>query len=207
MTQRLEGVPDAPILKLQNNRGVSTVVIQCPYCPRKHTHGAELGHRVQHCAIPVPGSGYNITDPRGLLGGTPTAVEPPAGTWVWFPSLTAHFIRGSAGPLCRPLKSWRGHVAKSVAHLEGVGWSYRCRWCMKALGISPTQLCAGCSVQHHGEAGWLVGHAIGKGYGHRLTTAGEAIPTEGTEASDVFCPSCAVKCCASILARLTGGAR
>lgn len=116
-----------------------------------------------------------------------TETTAPAG-WVWFPSLRAHFIRDGR-PVCRPLKSWRGRVEKSVAHLGDVGWYYRCRHCVKALGVPATELCAGCSIQRRAAAGWLVGYVHERRFLYRITSAGEA--TEAADQCEVFCPSCA----------------
>ncbi len=48
-------------------------VIDCPYCGREHTHGAEAGHRVSHCMHHGSGPGYVIErladDEAWLLAG------------------------------------------------------------------------------------------------------------------------------------------
>ncbi len=38
-------------------------VIDCPYCGREHTHGAEPGHRVSHCRHAGSDPGYIIERP------------------------------------------------------------------------------------------------------------------------------------------------
>jgi hypothetical protein len=45
-------------------------VIDCPYCGREHTHGAEPGHRVSHCRHHGSGPGYiieHLADDEGWL--------------------------------------------------------------------------------------------------------------------------------------------
>lgn len=43
-----------------------TWVIECPYCGKRHTHGAKEGHRVAHCAVDTPESvkGYILKAPQ-----------------------------------------------------------------------------------------------------------------------------------------------
>lgn len=64
MTDDHDDIPDAPIVK----RSGDVVTVDCPYCARRHTHGALLGHRVAHCGqAHRPNDGYYLTDPLGLL--------------------------------------------------------------------------------------------------------------------------------------------
>ncbi len=44
---------------------VRTWIIDCPYCGREHTHGAEPGHRVSHCWHDGSDPGYIIEHPAG----------------------------------------------------------------------------------------------------------------------------------------------
>lgn len=39
----------ADIHKNQYSKGYSLVTRECPYCGKKHNHGAGEGHRVVHC--------------------------------------------------------------------------------------------------------------------------------------------------------------
>lgn len=108
-----------------------------------------------------------------------TETTAPAG-WIFFPSGRAHFIRDGR-PVCRPLKSWRGRVEKSVAHLGPVGRWYRCRRCFASLGLKESEVCAWCSEPRDDEAGWLVEQADG------AFVPAETIPAD---APAVLCPRC-----------------
>jgi len=41
--------------------------VRCPFCPKKHFHGASLGPRVPHCLIPTFSASYRIEDRDGVL--------------------------------------------------------------------------------------------------------------------------------------------
>ena len=64
----------------QTGELVRVWVIDCPYCGREHTHGAEPGHRVSHCRHHGSGLGYIIERPADdeewLLAPTVADLEP-----------------------------------------------------------------------------------------------------------------------------------
>jgi len=45
---------DMPIVWCRESRDGTEWVFQCPYCRRKHIHGAKAGHRTAHCGDPLP---------------------------------------------------------------------------------------------------------------------------------------------------------
>jgi hypothetical protein len=69
----LPHVGDIPVVPLkrevnlgrdpQSGEPVLCWVIDCPYCGREHTHGAEPGHRVSHCWHHGSDPGYIIEHP------------------------------------------------------------------------------------------------------------------------------------------------
>jgi len=63
----------APVLKVVTRDGVRLVVVACPYCHRKHTHGwppeyAEPGVRLAHCYRPN-GEPVRTYDVRVIVSG------------------------------------------------------------------------------------------------------------------------------------------
>jgi len=58
------GIPVVPLKReVVMPLGERVWVIDCPYCGREHTHGAEAGHRVSHCRHAGSDPGYIIEHP------------------------------------------------------------------------------------------------------------------------------------------------
>jgi hypothetical protein len=72
---RLENIPDAPVRLIPPERpkskfdGFTWEVIKCPFCGKKHQHGAGgdinevdsfLGHRISHCFDDSLAGSYNL---------------------------------------------------------------------------------------------------------------------------------------------------
>lgn len=51
-------IPDAPAIP--DGRG-GLIVLDCPYCHRRHHHGEPYGHRIAHCGEPM-NPGYNLVE-------------------------------------------------------------------------------------------------------------------------------------------------
>lgn len=66
--------PDATVIDAWPNKtypGCYIVEVDCPHCPKTHTHGVRnliepAGHRVAHCGSGKPNTGYYVTIPPGL---------------------------------------------------------------------------------------------------------------------------------------------
>jgi hypothetical protein len=57
----VRGIPVVPVKRAGTWQGVTSWLIDCPYCGREHSHSAAPGHRVAHC-----GSGVLVTGDRGV---------------------------------------------------------------------------------------------------------------------------------------------
>ena len=58
-----EGFPILEAVRV-SDRSERFVVRQCPYCARRHVHGATEGHRIPHCYPPekAPDTGYTLRE-------------------------------------------------------------------------------------------------------------------------------------------------
>jgi hypothetical protein len=80
--------PTVEVRRVRDRRGDLLVVPRCPFCAKRHTHGAankpcgSLHHRLVHCVSPPPeaAGGYYLYEPCEPEPPPPAATKPKATT-------------------------------------------------------------------------------------------------------------------------------